>query len=191
MIAHAVAASGNWSVKPDPCKAENEAVRDSLSGSPATALFEGEAKKVRALLAPAFAATDGDEREGIAGIAGHDNDATVRVFQRLLKLKDTDVARIGAFVMAETLAAGTAVADCVGAHAKVNARTHWTPDNVFFDLLRDRQVVNGIIAEVSGKAVADKLVSAKLTDQRAALITAAAGNPKWCPGWMRFPAEGR
>jgi ParB family chromosome partitioning protein len=189
LIAHAVAASGNWSVKADACRADTEAVRESVTASPAHKLFEAEAKKVRALLAPAFEATQaGADEDAIAGAGRHDPGVTARVFQRLLRLKDADVARIGAFVMAETLAAGSAMIDCVGAHAKVNSRTHWTPDTVFFDLLRDRKVVNGMIAELSGKKVADRLVSAKLKDQRAALVTAAASDAAWCPGWMRFPA---
>jgi len=166
-------------------------VRDSVAASEAQVLFEAEAKKVRKLLAPAFD-TDAGEEESLAveGLAHGDADLTVRVFQRLLKLKDADVARIAAFVMAETLAAGSAVTEFMGSHAKVNARAHWTPDMVFFDLLWDRTAVNGMIAELSGKKAADRLVSAKLKDQQAALVTAAGGDAAWCPGWMRFPAVG-
>ena len=122
-------------------------------------------------------------------IAGHGSDeVTVRVFQRLLKLKDKDVLRIAAFVMAETLAAGSDVTDAFGVHAKVKTRAHWKPDAAFFDLLRDRQSVNAMLAEAADKKTADKLVSAKLKDQKAALVAAVATNPTWCPGWMRFPA---
>jgi ParB family chromosome partitioning protein len=191
LIAHAVAATGNWSVKPDTRRADTDAVQGSVAGSAAQSLFEAEAKKVRALLAPAFDKDERDEDDtAVAGCAHHDADVTVRVFQRLLKLKDADVARIAAFVMAETLAAGSAVTDFVGTHAKVNPRAHWTPDAVFFDLLRDRTAVNGMIGELSGKKAADRLVSAKLKEQRAALVTAAGGDAAWCPGWMRFPAIG-
>ena len=93
--------------------------------------FDAEAKAVRALLAPAF--KDMEDDEGVSGRAHQDSDVTAAVFQRLLKLKDHEVARIGAFVMAETLASGSAVTDAFGAHAKVSARDHWTPDA---DLLR-------------------------------------------------------
>jgi hypothetical protein len=47
-----------------------------------------------------------------------------------------------------------------------------------------------MLAEVSGKKAADKLVSAKLKDQRAALASAVAASQRWCPGWLRFPATG-
>ena len=51
--------------------------------------------------------------------------------------------------------------------------------------MRDRDSVNAMLAEVSGKKAADKLVSAKLKDQRAALATAVplpapAGAPAGC-----------
>jgi ParB family chromosome partitioning protein len=188
MVAHAVAASGNWTIKPDSRRADSTAVRESVAASEAHSLFEAEAKKVRALLAPAFKEDD-VERDAIAG-HGHDASLTVRVFQRLLKLKDMDVARIAAFVMAETLAAGSDVTDAFGVFAKVQPRAHWTPDRTFFDLMRDRASVNGMLADLSGKKAADKLVSAKLKDQKAALATAAAGAPEWCPGRMAFPATG-
>jgi ParB family chromosome partitioning protein len=190
MVAHAVAASGNWSVKPDSRKADSQAVRESVETSEAESLFAAEALAVRKLLAPAFKEVEGDDEDGDTRVAGRthqDDSLTVRVFQRLLKLKDGDVARIAAFVMAETLDCGSAVVDAFGAHAKVNIRDHWTPDQVFFDLMRDRSSVNAMLADVGGKKAADKLVSAKLKDQRAALATAAAQAPAWTPQWLRFP----
>ena len=191
LIAHAVTASGNWTVRPDSRRADSKAIGESVEASEARALFAAEAKAVAKLLAPAFrgVADDGDD-VGDAPIAGRghqDDDLTVRVFHRLLKLKDAEVGRIGAFVMAETLASGSAVTDAFGVFAKVEARAHWTPDQVFFDLMRDRTSVNGMLADLSGKKAADKLVSAKLKDQKAALVTAAAENAAWSPGWMAFP----
>ena len=54
--------------------------------------------------------------------------------------------------------------------------------------MRDRTSVNGMLADLSGKKAADKLVSAKLKDQRTALAGAAAKAPAWVPEWLRFPA---
>jgi ParB family chromosome partitioning protein len=190
MIAHAVAASGNWSVRPDARRAENDAVQGSVGASEAQSLFEAEAKQVRKLLAPAFKGEGDDDEDGTVAGHCHDDSLTVGVFQRLLKLKDTDVARIAAFVMAETLASGSDVTGAFGAFAKVEARAHWTPDQAFFDHMRDRVSVNGMLADLSGKKAADKLVSAKLKDQKAALAAAAAASTDWCPGWMAFPATG-
>jgi ParB family chromosome partitioning protein len=184
LIAHAVSASGNWKVSPDSRRAESDTVRESVAQSEAQALFEDEAKAVRKLLGPALDKAS----EAIAGQGLGDGDLTMKVFQRLLKLKDAEVGRIATFVMAETLGAGSAVTEAFGEYAKVNPREHWSPDPAFFDLIRDRGAASAILAEVAGKKAADRLVSAKLRDQRAALSAAAAADAKWCPGWMRFPA---
>ncbi|HEY2010852.1 MAG TPA: hypothetical protein VGH23_17825 [Rhizomicrobium sp.] len=192
LIAHAVAASGNWSVRPDRQSARADAVGESVQASPAQAAFDTEAKAMRALLAPAFKSARADDEEdgGIAGRGHGDSEITIAIFQRLLKLKNAEVGRIGAFVMAETLASGSAVTDFFGAFAKIETRQHWTPDAVFFDLMKDRASVNTMMADVAGKKTADKTVSAKLKDQRVALADAASNAPAWCPGWMRFPAKG-
>jgi ParB family chromosome partitioning protein len=186
LIAHAVAASGNWRVMPDARRPDSKAIAESISTSPAQTAFAAEAKAVRALLGLTF--KDMEDGDGVAGHAHQDSEVTFAVFARLVKLKDFEVARIGAFVMAETLVSGSAVTDAFGAHAKISARDHWTPDATFFDLLRDRTTVGAMLAEVAGQKAADRLVSAKLKDQKAALATAAAGKEGWCPGWMRFPA---
>jgi ParB family chromosome partitioning protein len=188
MIAHAVAASGNWTVKPDSRRAHSTAIAESVEASDARKLFAAEAKSVAKLLAPAFKSEEAEDDASVAGRGYQDDELTARVFARLLKLKDVDLARIAAFVMAETLASGSAVTDAVGAYAKVETRAHWTPDQTFFDLMRDRTSVNGMVAGLSGKKAADKLITAKLKDQKAALVTAAASDAAWCPGWMAFPA---
>lgn len=183
LIAHSLAASGNWKVTPDRRRADNDAIRESVAASEAQRLFDAEAKAVRKLLGPVL---DKDS-DGVAGQDLGDDDATLAVFQRLLKLKDAEVARIATFVMAETLAVGSTVTEGYGVYAKVNPRAHWTPDTAFFDLLRDRDAVNIMLAQTGGKKAADRLVSAKLKDQRAALAKSAEGS-NWCPAWMRFPS---
>jgi ParB family transcriptional regulator, chromosome partitioning protein len=188
MIAHAVAASGNWRVSPDHAGVRADAIGESLAKSGAQSAFDTEAKAVRALLAPALKGTANGS--GVSGRGCGDDDTTVKVFRHMLTLKDKEVARIAALVMAETLASGSAVTDAFGEHAAVETRKHWTPDPAFFDLLRDRASTSAMLAEVGGKAEANRLVSAKLKDIKAALAAAAAKSKDWCPGWMRFPAKG-
>ncbi len=137
--------------------------------------------------APAFRGTPNGS--GVSGRGCGDDETTVKVFRHLLTLKDKEVARIAALVMAETLGSGSAVTDAFGEHASVDARKHWTPDPTFFDLLRDRASTSAMLAEVAGKKEADRLVSAKLKDIKTALATAASKSKDWCPGWMRFPAK--
>jgi ParB family transcriptional regulator, chromosome partitioning protein len=181
LIAHAIAASGNWSVKPDRQTTQGQAIAGSLAASPAQAAFEKERGKVRKLLGL------GDEDGTVCGGLG-DDEATTQIFAKLARLSEANLARVAAFVMAESLAVGSAVVDTVGMGAGVQPRDHWSPDETFYSLLRDREAVNGMLAEVAGKKLADKSLTTKLKDQKAMLAKLVLERPDWAPGWMRFPA---
>jgi len=159
LIAHAVAASGNWSVKPDRQRTEGEAIATSLAASPAQATFEKEREKVRKLVG--LDGVDGDDAAVCSGTTGGD-EATAQIFARLARLSEANLARVAAFVMAETLAVGSALVDTVGVGAGLKSRDHWSPDETFYGLLRDRDAVNGMLAEVAGKKLADKSLTTKV-----------------------------
>lgn len=110
LIAHAITVSGNWSVKPDRQRTEGEAIAASLAASPAQAAFEKERVKVRKLLGLA----DEDEDNAICGGMHGDDQTTAQVFAKLARLSEANLARVAAFVMAETLAVGSASVDTVG-----------------------------------------------------------------------------
>ena len=183
MIAHALAASGHWRVRAEPQAAKSEAIAASLKASPAQQAFEKERQAVMALLA----------LPEDAGIGLGESARTAAVFARLLALTDKQVARVAAFVMAESLAAGSAVIDALGTHLKVDAAKHWTADDAFFDLIRDKATLNAMLAEVAGKAVADANVAEKGKVQKQIIrdaLTGANGRTKvegWLPGLMAFP----
>lgn len=183
LIAHAIAASGNWSVKPDRQRTEGQAIAASLAASPAQAAFEKEREKVRKLVG-----LDGEDGDGGAVCRGGTDDATAHMFARLARLSEANLARVAAFVMAETLAVGSPVVDTVGVGAGIKPRDQWSPDETFYALLRDRDAVNGMLAEVANKKLADKCLTTKLKDQKAMLAKLVLERPDWAPGWMRFPA---
>ncbi len=183
LLAYAIAASGNWSVKPDRQYTQCQAIAASLAASPAQIAFEKEREKVKAMLA-----LGEDEGEGALCASGADDSRTAQVFARLARLTEANLARVVAFVMAETLAVGSAAVETVGVGASVKVRDHWSPDEAFYGLLRDRQAVNAMLAEVGGRPLANKSLTAKLKDQKEKLAKLAQDNPDWTPGWMRFPA---
>ena len=188
MVAHAVASSGHWQVRPDPQTAPSEAVAASLAASPAQAAFAAERAEVLRLL---------DRPDDYATVAHptYDPYGTAALFVRLLALSDADVLRIAACAMAETLEAGSAVVEAVGNHLAVDAARHWRPDDAFFDLIRDKAVVNAMLAEVAGKEVADGNVAEKAATQMKIIrdcLDGANGRAKvagWLPGWMAFPVR--
>jgi len=188
MVAHMVAPSGNWSVKPDPQTTRNPAIRASIETSAAQVEFDAEQQAVFALL--------GWYADGDGGKAFVTRRSTASVYAHLLTLDDEAVRRIAAFFMAQSLEAGSDVVEAVGTHLKVDARDHWKPDDTFFALVRDRATVNAMLAEVAGEAVAKSNIAEKAKTQKQIVrdcLAGANGRAKvegWLPGWLAFPARG-
>lgn len=175
MVAHALAPTGNWSVSPDPLRARSTEIDANIRQSAANVAFEAEYAAVVALL-------DLPKQ--------HD---TVDVFVRLLALCDEDVLRIAAFVMALTLAVGDTAVEAAGLRLNASAAEVWQPDDLFFDLIRDRATVNPMLADVAGKATAKSNKDEKVKSQKKIIRDCLAGESgrakveNWLPGWMQFP----
>lgn len=188
VVAHAITGSGLWQVRPEPQRAANETVTASLAGCKAEAAFGKKRREVLALLGSP------DEDSLVAGGNG-DAVAIAGVFARLLALCDDDVMRVLTLVMAETLAAGSAVVEALGNHLNVDIGIWWQPDDAFFDLLRDKEIANSMLTDVGGKLVADGNVAEKVKTQKNIIREFLAGEngrpwvETWLPRWMKFPAE--
>lgn len=188
LVAHAVASSGHWQVKPEPQQARSEAIAESVANSPAQQAFAAERQAVLRLI------DRPDDHHSLAQ-PGWDACPTAAAFARLLALSDEDVSRVAACVMAETLAAGSALVEAVGNHLQVDTGQYWQPDEAFFDLLRDKAVINVLLAEVAGKAVAAANVAERVKTRKKILrdcLDGANGRTRvegWLPGWMAFPVR--
>lgn len=188
MVAHAITGSGLWQVRPEPQRAANETVAASLAGCKAEAAFTEKRREVLALLGSP------DEEGTVAGGNG-DAFAIASVFARLLALRDDDVMRVLTIVMAETLEAGSAVIEALGNHLHVDIGAWWQPDDAFFDLLRDKEIANSMLADLGGKHVADGNVAEKVKTQKKIIRDFLSGENSrqkvetWLPRWMKFPAE--
>jgi len=94
--------------------------------------------------------------------------------------------------MGETLAAGSEAIAMIGQYLDVDMAKVWTPDAAFWGLIRDKEVLGKIVAEVAG----DDVAAANAGQQAKVLKTilfdhldGANGRPKvegWVPRWMRF-----
>ena len=183
LIAHAVAASGNWTVKPDPQRTRSNQIKASVENSHAQAAFAAEREAVIALLAMPESESSDEEQ-------------TAQVFARLLAMSDVDVQRVAAYIMAETLAAGSPAVEIAGAVLKTDPRSHWQTDDVFFDLIRDRATVNAMVEDVAGKSVAKGSADLKTAVQKQIIRDTLQGRngrtkvENWLPRWMAFPFKG-
>jgi len=125
--------------------------------------------------------------------AAFDHCAQCSAFITEPRISDADVGLVAGVVMGETLEAGSAIVEAVGVHLQVDMGAVWHPDDVFFSLIRDREVVTAMTAEVAGQMVADANARETLKTRKAVIkdyLTGTNGRPKvenWLPRWFRFP----
>ncbi|GLS32438.1 chromosome partitioning protein, ParB family [Mesorhizobium albiziae] len=86
--------------------------------------------------------------------------------------------RVLTIVMGETLEARNAVIEALGNHLNVDIRTYWQPDDAFFDLLRDNEIANAMLADVAGRQVADGNVAEKVTTQKKVIRDVLVGRER-------------
>ncbi|MGJ3648085.1 ParB/RepB/Spo0J family partition protein [Sphingomonas sp. GlSt437] len=186
MVAHAIGGSHLWTVKAEPQSTRNEDVRDSLDNSKAEADFDERRRAVLAVLG--FSA----EEPTVTGGNGDDY-GVVGIFQRLLDLPDTVVMEVIAIVMGETLASGSAAVEAVGMEIGVDMARCWQADDAFFELIRDREVLTRIVAEVAGETVASANAGEKTKTLKRIVRDHLDGTngrerrENWVPRWMAFP----
>ena len=187
MVAHAIVGSGLWQVRPEPQRSRHEATLESVGGSEAQTAFAAERKVVLGLLGLDVT----DARPIIRG--NGDDYALCDVFARLLKLSEIDVLTILSYVMAESLEVGNASVEALGNILPVSLGECWTPDAAFFDLLRDKPVINAMLGEVAGESVADANIAETAKVQKGILVDTLTGangrkaKPDWRPRWAAFP----
>jgi ParB family chromosome partitioning protein len=186
MVAHAIGGSHLWRVSPEPQSTRNDEVRDSLDNSKAEADFDERRRAVLAVLG--FSA----EEPTVTGGNGDDY-GVVGIFQRLLDLPDAVVMEVIAIVMGETLASGSAAVEAVGMEIGVDMARCWQADNAFFELIRDREVLTRIVAEVAGETVASANAGEKTKTLKRIVRDHLDGTngrdrrESWVPRWMAFP----
>lgn len=185
-VAHMIAGSGLWLIRPEPQRAPKPEIATSVQGSVSQQEFEKERASVLALL---------DMNTDRADLVRHNGDCypATMLFAKLLTLPDTDIMRIMAFAMVETLQSGSCIVEAVGVHLGAEAKGRWQADDIFLDLLKDKAAINTVLASVAGKPVAE--ANAKETgkvqkDIIADFLKGSNGrkqNTDWTPNWLNFP----
>ncbi|MBX9739395.1 MAG: ParB/RepB/Spo0J family partition protein [Beijerinckiaceae bacterium] len=182
-LAHLLGGSRLWTVEAEPQSPHNDAIatwRDSLSTQAAFAELRRDAiAKLRL-----------DDETLVARDAS--GDRTAAIFSRLQDMADKDVIALLAVAMAETLAMGTDLIGQLGQTLSVDVGQSWQPDDLFFDLARDREAVSAMLTEVIGETAARSYLTETGTKKKAIIRKALAGDGRakvegWLPGYARFP----
>lgn len=186
MVAHAIGGSHLWRVTSEPQTARNEEVRESVETCRAETDFDEGRRAVLALLgfSPEEPTVTGGNGDGY-GVAG--------IFLKLLDLPDAVVMETIGIVMGETLACGSAAVEAVGLHIGVDMARYWQADDAFFALLRDREVLTRLMAEVAGETIAAANANEKAKTMKRIVrdhlegVNGRARIKGWVPRWMAFP----
>jgi len=190
LLAHVIAGSPLFRAHADPQAARSEPLRESLAGCRAEAVF---AEKRRAVLA--LLGFDPDSATVIGSRFGtaESGDRLSAIFLRLLNLPEPALLDIVCVVIGEALESGSAAVETVGVHLGVAMADWWQADAVFFDLIRDREVLTAMVGETAGKAVADANAGGKTQAMKTIIADCLAGAngrarvDHWVPRWMAFP----
>lgn len=189
MLAHAIAGSPLWTVRVEPCQTRSDDVRKSIEASRGEALFCARRLEILATL--------GLDSELVTIHQTFSTSQTlVRIFLHLLTLDDEAVMGVIPIVMGETLAAGHPVVEALGQTLDVDMSDWWEADHAFFGLIRDREILREMLAEIGGATVAQAHGAEKAGTLKALIADHLAGDhdrPKierWVPRWMRFRPSG-
>ena len=185
MLAHIIGGGRLWRVEAEPQRPSNPAIGQAIAAFPSQAAFAERQREAAALV--------GLDETANAVVPGRpDGETTAAVFARLLDLSEAEVLGVLAVVMAETLAAGTGLIDALGADLKVDAGQNWQPDAVFFELVKDREAVSEMLAEVIGPSAAKGHLTDSGRQKKTIIKMALAGDGRskvdaWTPRYLQFP----
>jgi ParB family chromosome partitioning protein len=188
-VAHMLVGSRRWSVEAQGTKSRKESTALSVAGSHGATAFEAEREAIYELVGLEQFNSPYSPRKRLA-----DGELTP-VFARLLELDDETVMRVMAFAMAESLQADEPVVESITYVVPVDMAAMWEPDDAFFDILRDKKVINAMVKDIAGKSAADANLTETGKVQKAIILEAYAGSgtrkhrPDWRPKWMQVPAR--
>ena len=183
MVAHAICGSVQWRVERQSQKSRNDATSESVE----SCLSEGSTDFFRRE-ALAMLALDEDE----PALVGCDAEI-VPLFARLMALPDKDVLAVLSVVMAESLQSGTKLIELLGSQLEVDMAQVWEADDAFIELLRDKELVGHLLADVVGAEVAASNAKESGKVQRGIIFNCLHGvmgwekREGWVPRWMSFP----
>ena len=188
MVAHAIVGSSLWRIDVERQRAHNDAIAESVENSASEATFDAKRRAVLAML--------GFDPETPTVVDGYSGDHGLPgLFLHLMTLTDDAVLDALTIVMGETLAAGSEMIELLGMQLGVDMAPVWQADDALLDLVRDREVIGRIVAEVAGEEVAAANAKESVKVQRQIVRDCLAGTggrskvDGWVPRWMAFPSS--
>ena len=186
LLAHTIIASNLLSVRVEPQRAMTDAIAESVETSPSEAVFDLYRRDILNRL--------GFDPETPTVVRGYDGECGVSgLLGHLLECSDETIFDTLVIVMAEALEAGTPLIEALGRHLQIDMADTFEVDGALLDLIKDREVLDAMLAEVAGQQVAE--ANAKVTGKVKRQIIADCLNgtngrakvERFVPRWMTFP----
>ena len=191
-VAQIIASTSLWDVRADRQRANTDAIKESLEASKAQVTFRQTQSEIMALLDIG----DDTDRPLVDHRPFYGRDLDVhQVFAKLMTLEDGQVMDVLTYLVAETLESGSAVVEGLGSMLTIDMADHWSPDETFFDLLRDKDAINAMLKDISDTSVADGNLTATAKVQKQIIqdfLEGSNGRQKkadWHPSYMSFPMK--
>lgn len=191
-VAHLLVGSSLWQVRDHVPGTRKDTTLESLAASSAALALKDAAESANAKL----------RKAGFEGEVRRNGDpyGLCALFAALLRMEDADVMSLLALAMAGSLDAGSPVVEAALHVCETDMTAAWTPEPAFFDLLRDKSVINALLADIATDTLAASMVTDTSKAQKLAIGNriigeGCAASPDWRPGWMQVPprpvVEGR
>ena len=187
-VAHMICGARNWKIDGKSPRSRKPETQASVEASKAEAILAEERQAVCDLLGLSMEHPQIYYRH-------HSPYDVCEIFARLLTLEDAEVLRIQAFCLSETLAVDSSEVEAIGILTSPDFGDYWSPDDAFFDILRDKPTINAMVKDIAGKSVADSAVTDTAKLQKQIIKNRIAGHgvkkasPDWLPRWAAFPAK--
>ena len=187
-VAHLICGARNWKIDGKSPRSRKPETQASVEASKAESLLAEERQAVCDLLG-----LTGDHPQIYYRHYSPHN--LCEIFARLITLEDADVLRIQAFCLSETLAVDSPEVEAIGLLTAPDFGGYWSPDEAFFDILRDKPTINAMVKDIAGKPCADGAVTDTAKQQKQIIKNRMAGHgvekasPNWLPRWAAFPAK--
>jgi ParB family chromosome partitioning protein len=183
-----ISGSSLWSIEADPQNAAKPEIAENLETNTGQVRMAEERAEIAVLLQQESGDSILDNRSTYAP-----RPCITEVFASLQTLADADVTRILTYLMAESLSVASPLVDTVAQVIDTDMAQHWKPDTTFFDLIRDKQVLNAMVGRLAGTDVAKANVATTGKTQRAILCdclngTRVPADPNWMPPHLAFPS---
>ena len=188
IAAHMICGSSLWDVEADAKKAPKPEIARSLNGSTAQQALDAEIAEVEALLG-----LDTDDHLLARQGQWYTRPDLGEVYAKLKTLDDDAVLRILTLLMAQSLSVTNPLIDTLGLDMETDLSEKWSPDETFVDLIRNKQVLDGMIAELAGDALAEANITKTAKTKRTIISDCLNGtrspvNANWMPRYMAFPS---